>query len=993
MRWNVSLTPSSVLGGMIVCCVLGVCQDPGRRIFAEEDRYSAELSDGSRISGGQMQNWNDPKQRPALEGRAVFDEKNPFRWLIDHSLSPAAQPEAFVEFFGGDRLPGEVVEFRTGQESEFLTWPKHLIVNPTVPLHSPRVPQNAPVRVRTRWIKRVVWEPRTLDFYQPSTVFLKDGRQIGFRSLRWAGKAVTLLLEEGIQEFPFGDVREIHLPLPDVWAMYYEQMAVLSPQSAMTTENPARIVQLETTDGLKATVSTERLQPFVHGNKNKTESWHHQCQPAWSLDPFWVRFDSVWTRRFFWPHQIPLTNIAPASVRQKSPLGNSWYWQRDRNVYRQPLQSGGKDYGWGFGVHAEHEMVFPLPSSARGFRTRAGLDQSVGDGGCVKWQVALRGAETKTLYQSKVVIGTNQVLDTGRLNLGPSPEENETRQLVLSVDPLLSAAPAGADPLDIRDSLDWLEPELELDREQLRQEIARHALSQIPALADWELETDAVVLGNQWDEYDRQDPRYRELLGSPGRFCSLRKSFSVGTQDRWLVLAVNRTDDKAPPVRLLVQMDGAVIADLEIPAARDAKGPDPLLVPLKDYRGRTVNVRLVQFPAPGASAPKTPAETLAYCVDWRGIATSSHRPGLLPLLHENAKFLEKLTEGDGTAEPDAALPFSGKMSLKVTPPERGSSRIPGLRVPIRALPRLGEYRFISFAWKKTDGQDVALGLAHQGVLGGDNLGNRPRIRRDPNPLHRPGARARRPLDSAGRGLQYGYRYLRGRGNPDQGPAMKLDGQLPKTWQRVERDLFGDFGEFTLTGFSLLCPDGSAAWFDEIYLARDRQDLEHLPSRQQKKPPAGPNILGAETAPERYGLISRKAAPLFGISNANAGEGVQLLKEYQGRQNVLRTLPLNQQTPCVLRAAVVLPAGQKSRLELEVHRHAEGDWNLVVTANGEKLQETLINKDNAGEKWFQANVDLSKFAGQPLLLEIQNAANNWSHEEAYWGRVAIVQGKK
>ncbi len=223
--------------------------------------------------------------------------------------------------------------------------------------------------------------------------------------------------------------------------------------------------------------------------------------------------------------------------------------------------------------------------------------------------------------------------------------------------------------------------------------------------------------------------------------------------------------------------------------------------------------------------------------------------------------------------------------------------------------------------------------------------------------------------------------------------MRLERKLPTDWQRVERDLFGDFGEFTLTGFSLLCPDGSAAWFDEIYLARDRQDLAHLPSRQPKKPPADPNVLAAEISPERLGSASRPVAPQFGISNTNAGEGVQLLKEYQGRQNVLRTLPLNQQTPCVLRAAVVLPAKQKSRLELEVHRHAEGDWNLIVTANGEKLQETLINKDNAGETWFQAAVDLTKFAGQPVLLEVQNAANNWSHEDAYWSRLEIVHEKK
>ena len=91
---------------------------------------------------------------------------------------------------------------------------------------------------------------------------------------------------------------------------------------------------------------------------------------------------------------------------------------------------------------------------------------------------------------------------------------------------------------------------------------------------------------------------------------------------------------------------------------------------------------------------------------------------------------------------------------------------------------------------------------------------------------------------------------------------------------------------------------------------------------------------------------------------------------------------------MLRAAVVLPKDQKSRLELEVHRHPEGDWNLIVLANGEKLQETLIGKDNANEKWVTASVDLSKFAGKPVLLEVQNAPNNWHREEAYWSRLQL-----
>ena len=46
------------------------------------------------------------------------------------TIAPAETPDAFVEFFGGDRLPGRVIEYRTGQESIFRKSPPCLIVAP-----------------------------------------------------------------------------------------------------------------------------------------------------------------------------------------------------------------------------------------------------------------------------------------------------------------------------------------------------------------------------------------------------------------------------------------------------------------------------------------------------------------------------------------------------------------------------------------------------------------------------------------------------------------------------------------------------------------------------------------------------------------------------------------------------------------------------------------------------------------------------------------------
>ncbi len=47
--------------------------------------------------------------------------------------------------------------------------------------------------------------------------------------------------------------------------------------------------------------------------------------------------------------------------------------------------------------------------------------------------------------------------------------------------------------------------------------------------------------------------------------------------------------------------------------------------------------------------------------------------------------------------------------------------------------------------------------------------------------------------------------------------MRLDGSLPTGWSVITRDLYADFGEFTLTGLALAPVDGDFALFDHIYL--------------------------------------------------------------------------------------------------------------------------------------------------------------------------------
>src|SRR5262245_58596110 len=96
-------------------------------------RYVAMLSDGTRVEGDRLSNWYDSKGIPNLSGQhSLLSPANPFRWFRDRAVSLPDLPQAFIEFIGGDRLPGVVVDYRTGVEDPYHPLPPHLIVRVAV---------------------------------------------------------------------------------------------------------------------------------------------------------------------------------------------------------------------------------------------------------------------------------------------------------------------------------------------------------------------------------------------------------------------------------------------------------------------------------------------------------------------------------------------------------------------------------------------------------------------------------------------------------------------------------------------------------------------------------------------------------------------------------------------------------------------------------------------------------------------------------------------
>jgi hypothetical protein len=175
------------------------------------------------------------------------------------------------------------------------------------------------------------------------------------------------------------------------------------------------------------------------------------------------------------------------------------------------------------------------------------------------------------------------------------------------------------------------------------------------------------------------------------------------------------------------------------------------------------------------------------------------------IFEDDEKFVALLTEGDGRAIPDQRDKYSGTYSLRVTPGQRFNASLPMLGVNIRENPGPGEFRYIRFAWKKAGGNTICLQLNHDGAWGPPAPG----------------------MTNSGReGAK--FRYHAGPGGECYGASLVISDKLPAPrFEVVTRDLFADFGEFTLTGLAFSPVDGNAALFDHIYLGRQMEDFELL----------------------------------------------------------------------------------------------------------------------------------------------------------------------
>jgi len=590
---------------------------------AADTRYVALLADGSRVEGDVVTGWNSHPGAPKLDKTELNPSQRPLRWLRDRTLTafdPRVDARGFLEMVNGDRLPGHIVEYDEGSLGGLWGDPPYLRVRVDgFPYY--RAPF---VRVLPQYVRRVVLNRSMSRRYEPGTVLYPDGRRFKFQSLRWQGESVKLLMGDEIREVVLAELAEIHLLRADPWQSLCDELAVLSPDLTKP------LVRLETTRGTIVTGCDDRYDvyapsvvvqnpstPPAPGKEPPYEpdpnsaNWFHATQPFWSLDPIWTPFGQIRTRWHLPPTEMPLSRVEPARAVERPIMARGWPWQADSNVQGGALESGKQQYAWGFGVHASNELWFEVPGYVQGFRTRVGLDRIVEHGGCVRAAVYLNEPSGQPLFQSKHLVGSDEVADSGRLALAGPPGAPKT--LVLVADAAVKDRPRGADPLDVRDMVDWLEPTLYFDAPKLLAEVQKRVPGLVPAWNGWAVKVEGdrpLRLLNRADAFESLGQSFRYDVCSDSRPVTLTMERQTGPTDNWLVLRVRPVVEEVRPGAIEVRIDDRPIARFDVPRIG---GSIPSLVPLEKFWGRRAKLTVVY-------TPKDPKERL----HWYTLAVTEH---------------------------------------------------------------------------------------------------------------------------------------------------------------------------------------------------------------------------------------------------------------------------------------------------------------------------------------------------------------------------------
>jgi hypothetical protein len=119
-----------------------------------------------------------------------------------------------------------------------------------------------------------------------------------------------------------------------------------------------------------------------------------------------------------------------------------------------------------------------------------------------------------------------------------------------------------------------------------------------------------------------------------------------------------------------------------------------------------------------------------------------------------------------------------------------------------------------------------------------------------------------------------------------------------------------------------------------------------------------------------------------------------LHNFEGLGTIFLTHPIAEEVPCVLSKRLEIPKDGKTSLKLVVGHDPNGDWELIVKADGKELARSTVGKETTTEGLMDLSIDLSAYAGKTVLIELLNQANGWQietghYETGIWAKIELV----
>jgi len=357
----------------------------------------------------------------------------------------------YVQFADGDVLPGQIVTPPEDADRP-MSDEKLLFVELATPLRTKD-------RTNSIWIHgaavaRIVTSPSTDTGPSPGRVTLRDGRQLRAQSVRFREDGIDILSDRAITPLTWDAIAELNVPRLDLPAALVDTLR--EPPAAPTEEAKQplphlkdRMVRIVMTNGATFTSRLDRVVRFSYWYDN---TLHYELQPAWCESRILAPVSEIITRYYYQGNAIPLTLLPYEVLTRRSLTGHCPPVQIGSSQRGEPPAIGRFEGDLAIGMHAHCEMAFELPVSVTGFTSWVGIDRAARHGGCVRCRIYKDEVQGRPIWESGIIRGGQAPLRVQVDNL------EGARRLILVADYAADDHPDDADPLDIRDEVDWIFP-------------------------------------------------------------------------------------------------------------------------------------------------------------------------------------------------------------------------------------------------------------------------------------------------------------------------------------------------------------------------------------------------------------------------------------------------------------------------------------------------------------------------------------------------------